>query len=126
VAPHRFFRRDGQNLFCRAPIPMTTAALGGHVEVPTIDGRPARIPIPAGIQSGREVRLRGKGMTELQGSIRGDLFVEIVVETPQNLTKRQQELLREFERAGENGSGHHPESEGFFAKVKELWDELRD
>lgn len=126
VAPHRFFRRDGQNLFCRVPIPMTKAALGGEVEVPTIDGRPVKIPIPAGIQSGRQLRLRGQGMTELHGGARGDLFAEIVVETPQNLTKRQEELLREFDRAGDEVNGHHPESEGFFAKVKEFWEELRE
>lgn len=126
VAPHRFFKRDGTHLFCRVPLPMTRAALGGHVEVPTIEGRRASVTIPAGTQTGRQIRLRGKGMTELHGGSRGDLFVEIVVETPVNLSKRQQELLREFERAGEGGDGHHPESEGFFAKVKELWDELRD
>ena len=126
VAPHRFFRRDGAHLFCRAPIPMTMAALGGHVEVPTIESRRARMPIPAGTQTGKQFRLKGKGMCELHGGTRGDLFVEVVVETPVNLSKRQEELLREFARAGETMNGHHPESEGFFAKVKELWDELRD
>jgi molecular chaperone DnaJ len=124
VAPHRFFRREGQALACRVPIPMTTAALGGQVEVPTIEGRRARIPVPAGTQNGHQFRLRGKGMTELHGQARGDMLVEIIVETPVNLTKRQQELLREFEQAG-NANGHSPESEGFFAKVKELWEELR-
>jgi molecular chaperone DnaJ len=126
VAPHRFFKRDGLSLFCRVPIPMARAALGGSVEVPTIEGRRASITIPAGTQTGRQIRLKGKGMSGLHGGSRGDLFVELVVETPVNLTKRQQELLREFERAGESANGHHPESEGFFAKVKELWDELRD
>ncbi|MEK0084565.1 molecular chaperone DnaJ [Benzoatithermus flavus] len=126
VAPHRLFRREGANIFCRVPIPMTTAALGGQVEVPTIEGRRVRIAVPAGTQTGKQIRLRGKGMTELHGHNRGDMFVEIVVETPVNLTKRQQELLREFEKAGGDSQEHQPESEGFFAKVKELWDDLRD
>jgi molecular chaperone DnaJ len=126
VAPHRFLKRDGAHLLCRAPIPMTTAALGGHIEVPTIEGKRARVPIPAGTQTGKQIRLKGKGMTELHGGARGEMFVEVVVETPMNLTKRQQELLREFEREGATANGHHPESEGFFAKVKELWEELRD
>ena len=125
VAPHRLFRREGTNLACRVPLPMTTAALGGQVEVPTIDGGRARVQVPAGTQTGRQFRLRGHGMTELHGGARGDMFVEIVVETPVNLTKRQEELLREFDKAG-NGADQNPESHGFFAKVKELWDELRD
>jgi molecular chaperone DnaJ len=127
VAPHRLFRREGPHVACRVPIPMVTAALGGHVEVPTIEGARVRVQIPSGTQTGKQIRLKGKGMTELHGQLRGDMLVEIVVETPVNLSRRQQELLREFEQAGgANGSGHNPESEGFFAKVKELWDELRD
>ncbi len=126
VAPHRMFRRDGTTLFCRVPIPMVTAALGGRVEVPGIDGERIEVAVPAGTQTGKQVRLRGKGMTELQGRARGDLVVELVVETPVNLTKRQIELLREFEKAGKSAKGQHPESEGFFAKVKEFWDDLRD
>ena len=124
VAPHRMFKREGSNLYCRVPIPVTTAALGGQLDVPTIDGRKARLQVPAGTQTGHRFRLRSKGMTELHGHTRADMFCEIVVETPVNLTRRQQELLREFEQAG-NGATN-PESEGFFAKVKELWDELRD
>lgn len=124
VAPHRLFRRDGTNVYCRVPLPLTTAALGGQIEVPTIDGKRARLQVPGGTQSGHRFRLRSKGMTELQGHARGDMFVEIVAETPVNLTKRQRELLREFETAG--NSSTHPESEGFFAKVKDLWGELRD
>jgi molecular chaperone DnaJ len=127
VAPHRLFRRDGPNIMCRVPIPMTTAALGGHIEVPTIEGRRLRVAVPAGTQAGKQIRLKSKGMTELHGQARGDMFVEIMVETPMNLTKRQQELLREFERAaGTDAKEHQPESEGFFAKVKELWDDLRE
>ena len=130
VTPHRLFRREGSHIFCRVPIPMTTAALGGSVEVPTIEGKRLRVAVPAGTQTGKQTRLKGKGMTELHGHTRGDMLVEFVVETPVNLTKRQQELLREFEKEfgneGVKANGHHPESEGFFAKVKELWDELTD
>jgi molecular chaperone DnaJ len=105
---------------------MPTAALGGQVEVPTIEGRRLRVAVPAGTQTGKQIRLKSKGMSELHGHARGDMFVEIVVETPVNLTKQQQDLLREFEKAGTNSQSHQPESEGFFAKVKELWDDLRD
>ena len=128
VTPHRLFRREGTNIFCRVPIPMTTAALGGQVEVPTIEGQRIRVAIPNGTQGGKQIRLKGKGMTELHAQSRGDMMVEIVVETPVNLTKRQEELLREFEKASgdESAKDQHPESEGFFAKVKELWDDLRE
>jgi molecular chaperone DnaJ len=124
VAPHRMFERDGANLHCRIPIPLTTAALGGQIEVPTIDGRRARLQIPESTQTGHRFRLRGKGMTELHGHSRGDMFCDIVVETPVNLSRRQKELLQEFERAGDGST--NPESEGFFARVKDLWGELRD
>lgn len=124
VAAHRMFRREGANIFCRIPMPLSTAALGGQIEVPTIEGKRARLQIPEGTQTGHRFRLRSKGMTELNGSARGDMFAEIVVETPVNLTKRQKELLREFEEVG--GNSTHPESEGFFSKVKELWGELRE
>ncbi|MGH6897011.1 MAG: molecular chaperone DnaJ [Geminicoccaceae bacterium] len=124
VAPHRLFQRDGPSLQCRIPIPLTTAALGGQIDVPTIDGRRARLQIPESTQTGHRFRLRGKGMTELHGHSRGDMFCEIVVETPVNLTRRQKELLQEFERAGDGST--NPESDGFFARVKELWGELRD
>ena len=124
VAPHRLFQRDGGNLYCRVPIPLTTAALGGQIEVPTIDGKRARLQVPESTQTGHRFRLRGKGMSELHGHARGDMFCEIVVETPVNLSKRQKELLQEFERAGDGST--QPESEGFFAKVKEIWEELRE
>ncbi|GBD42800.1 Chaperone protein DnaJ [bacterium HR40] len=126
VAPHRVFRREGSDIWCRVPIPMTTAALGGTVEVPTIEGTRVRVQIPEGTQTGRQIRLKGKGMTPLHGGARGDMFVELVVETPVNLTKKQKQLLREFEKASAEQQGHHPESEGFFAKVRELWSELRE
>jgi len=125
VTPHRIFQRDGANIYCRVPIPITTAALGGTIEVPSVDGSRARVTVPAGTQSGHQFRLRGKGMTVLRSPARGDMFIEAVVETPRNLNKRQQELLREFEKAGESGTTH-PESEGFFAKVKEFFEDLRE
>ena len=125
VAPHRFFQRDGANIYCRVPIPMTTAALGGTIEVPTLDGRRARITIPAGTQNGHQFRLAGKGMPVLRSSAHGDMFVQTGVETPMNLTKRQKELLHEFEQAG-SAEKTSPESAGFFAKVKELWEDLKD
>ncbi|MEE3626141.1 molecular chaperone DnaJ [Nitrospirillum sp. BR 11752] len=126
IAPHALFMRDGANIQCRVPIPMTTAALGGTVEVPTIDGSRARVSIPPGTQSGHQFRLKGKGMSVLRSTQRGDMYVTALVETPVNLTKRQLELLREFEKAGEEKGGTHPESEGFFAKVKELWADLKE
>ncbi|MDH3658647.1 MAG: molecular chaperone DnaJ [Alphaproteobacteria bacterium] len=125
VVPHRMFQRDGANIQCRVPIPLTTAALGGQIEVPTIDGKRARLQVPEGTQTGHRFRLRGKGMTELNGNARGDMFAELTVETPVNLTKRQKELLRDFEEESGN-SATHPESEGFFAKVKDLFGDLRD
>lgn len=125
VSPHRFFVRDGTNVFCRVPIRMTTAILGGTVEVPTLDGTRARINVPAGTQTGRQFRLKAKGMPVLRSAGRGDLYIEAMVETPVDLTERQIQLLREFEEAG-NEETHSPQSHGFFAKVKELWEELRD
>lgn len=125
IAPHRIFQRDGADIYCRMPIPMTTAALGGSAEVPTIDGGRARISMPAGTQTGKQFRLRGKGMSVLRSHARGDMFVEAMVETPVDLTDDQKKLLREFEQAG-NHETHSPQSHGFFAKVKELWEELRE
>jgi molecular chaperone DnaJ len=125
VAPHRLFQRDGANIFCRVPISMATAALGGTIEVPTIDGSRARVTVPAGTQSGHQFRLKNKGMSVLRSPARGDMYIQAVVETPMNLTKRQQELLREFEKAGEEGKTS-PESAGFFARVKEFFEDLRE
>jgi molecular chaperone DnaJ len=126
LAPHRFFQRDSANIHCRVPIPMTTATLGGTIEVPTIDGSRAKITVPAGTQTGHQFRLKGKGMSVLRSPNRGDMYIQAIIETPVNLTKRQQELLREFEKAGGKESSQHPESEGFFAKVRELWEDLKD
>lgn len=125
IKPHRFFKRDGANIMCRVPIPMTTAALGGTIEVPTIDGTKARVTIPAGTQTGHQFRLKGKGMSVLRSPLRGDMFIEAAVETPVNLSKRQKELLEEFAAAGDDKE-HSPESSGFFKRVKELWDDLTE
>ncbi len=125
IKPHRFFHRDGADIQCRVPIPLTTAALGGSIEVPTIDGNRARVNVPAGTQTGQQFRLRGKGMSVLRSNTRGDMYVQAQVETPVNLTKQQRELLREFDAAG-GGRSHSPEAEGFFTKVKELWEDFRE
>lgn len=124
IKPHRFFQREGSNLYCRAPVPITTVALGGTVEVPTIDGKRMKISVPAGTQTGQQFRLKGKGMTVLRSPNRGDMFVEILVETPVNLSKKQKELLQEF--AGNTDAKTNPQSSGFFDKVKELWEDLKD
>ena len=122
VQDHELFERDGPNLFCRVPVSMSTAALGGSIEVPTIDGGRGRVQIPSGSQSGRQMRLRGKGMPALRGGQRGDMFIELAVETPVNLTTRQKELLREFAELSEN---NNPEGSSFFGKVKRFWDEMK-
>ena len=125
INPHRMFRRDGANIHCRAPIPMTTAALGGSIEVPTVEGKLTRISIPAGAQSGQQFRLKGKGMKILRSTARGDMFVQVAVETPVSLSAKQKELLKEFENESDNQE-HSPESHGFFDKVKELWEDIKD
>lgn len=125
VAPHQFFKRDGADLHCRVPVSMTTGALGGTVDVPTISNERARVGVPAGTQSGETFRLRGKGMSVLRTAARGDMYVEVVVETPVNLTEKQKRLLQEFQECGSDEE-QSPESHGFFAKVKEVWNDLTD
>lgn len=125
VKPHPFFQREGANLYCRAPVAMTVAALGGAVEVPTIEGKRIKVSVPAGTQTGQQFRLKGKGMSVLSSSARGDMFVEIVVETPVNLTKKQKDLLQEFQ-GDAPASKNSPQSSGFFDKVKDLWEDLKD
>jgi molecular chaperone DnaJ len=123
VKPHRLFQREGANLYCRVPLRMTTASLGGSIEVPTIEGGRAKVTINPGTQTGDQFRLRGKGMTQLNSATRGDLYIQVAVETPMNLTRRQQELLREFEEEAEKaGDKSSPESAGFFAKVREFFE----
>ncbi|MEL6723534.1 MAG: molecular chaperone DnaJ [Pseudomonadota bacterium] len=121
VDEHDIFERDGPNLYCRTPVSMVTASLGGEVEIPTIDGGRARVTIPEGAQTGRKLRLRGKGMPSLRGNhTTGDLYIEMFVETPRNLSARQKEILREFCEC--SGADCNPESEGFIGRVKKFWD----
>lgn len=122
VQEHELFERDGPNLFCRVPVTMGSAALGGSIEVPTIDGGRGRVQVPAGSQSGRQMRLRGKGMPHLRGGNTGDMIIELAVETPVNLTSRQKELLREFEELSEE---NNPEGSSFFSSVKSFWDSMK-
>jgi molecular chaperone DnaJ len=122
LAPHPFFQRDGADLHCRVPISMVTAALGGGFDVPTIDGGKTRVKVPEGTQSGRRFRLGGKGMPVLRARETGDMYVQVLVETPQKLTKRQKELLQEFEQ--QSSTETQPEAAGFFSKVKEFLDGL--
>ncbi len=125
VKPHALFKRDGADLFCGVPIPMTTAALGGTIEVPTIEGGRAKVAIPGGTQPGAQFRLRSKGVTVLRSPSRGDMYVKVRVETPVNLTKRQKELLKEFDEEG-GSAKTSPESHGFFTRVKEFLDDLKE
>lgn len=122
VTPHKIFEREGRELHCRVPVSMTVAALGGDIEVPTIDGGRSRVKIPSGSQSGRQMRLRGKGMPGLRQPGHGDMFIELAVETPVNLTSRQKELLKEFESLAED---NNPESTSFFKSVKNFWDSMK-
>ena len=122
VTKHSLFEREENNLFCNVPVSMITAAIGGDIEVPTIDGGRSKVKIPAGSQAGRQMRLRGKGMPALRGGGAGDMFIELAVETPVNLTSRQKELLREFEALSED---NNPESKTFFRSVKSFWDSMK-
>ena len=119
ITPHKIFERDGTTLYTNVPLPMTIAALGGTIDVPTISGKMARLTIDAGTQSGRKFRMRGKGMPALSGSNLGDQIIEIQVETPTKLTAKQKELLAEFEKAGDVS----PNAKGWYDKIKGLFDE---
>jgi molecular chaperone DnaJ len=120
IKPHEFFQRDGADLYCRVPISMVTAALGGTIEVPTVDGGRTRVRIPEGAESGKQFRLKGKGMPILRSKSTGDMYIQIEVETPKNLNRRQRELLQEFEKASSGET--NPESTGFFAKVASFFE----
>jgi len=120
LRPHPIFQRDGADLFCRVPISMTAAALGGEIEVPTLNGKRVKLKIPEGTQTGKQFRLKDKGMPVLNSREIGDLYIQTTVETPIKLSKKQKELLKEFEAASSNDT--NPESSGFFARVKEFWD----
>jgi molecular chaperone DnaJ len=120
LTPHPIFQREGADLYCRVPIAMVTAALGGEFEVPTIDGGRTRLKVPEGTQAGKRFRLANKGMPVLRSRARGDMYVQVTVETPQKLTRRQRELLAEFDK--ESSKDTHPESSGFFAKMREFFE----
>ncbi|MFN3701196.1 MAG: molecular chaperone DnaJ [Alphaproteobacteria bacterium] len=129
IKPHKLFKRDGANLYCRVPITVTKAALGGEVNVPTIEGNSAKVSVPEGTQTGQQFRLKGKGMSILQSSGRGDMYIEIFVETPVNLDKKQKDLMSQLDSSissEKSGNKHSPESSGFFQKMKEFWDDLKD
>ena len=120
VKPHEFFQRDGADLYCKVPISMTTAALGGQFEVATLDGTQTRVKVPEGTQNGRQFRLKGKGMPVLRQAQLGDLYIQTSVETPQNLSKRQRELLEEFDKL--SSQENSPQSAGFFSRMKEFFE----
>ena len=122
---HEVFQRDGANIYCRVPIAMTTAALGGDIDVPTLDGGRVAVTLPEGTQTGRQFRLRGKGMPHMRGRGQGDMYVQAMVETPVNLSKEQKALLAQFQDSLGDG-GTSPESEGFFKKAKELWNDITE
>lgn len=123
LKPHEMFKRDGADIHCDVPLKMATAALGGGIEVPTIDGKRVKVTIPEGTQNGHQFRLRGKGMSILRSSARGDMYIHTHVETPVKLNKKQRELLKEFAKAD---SGSSPESDSFFARMKDLWADLKE
>ena len=120
IKPHEFFQRDGADVFCRVPIAMTTAALGGNIEVPTLDGGRVKMPVPPGSETGKQFRLKGKGMPVLRSSVQGDMYIQVEVETPKSLTRRQRELLEEFEK--ESKAENSPASNGFFTRVKDFFE----
>jgi molecular chaperone DnaJ len=124
LEPHEFFQRDGADLFCRVPIQMTTAALGGQIEVPTIAGGRVSVRVPEGTEADHQFRIHGKGMPVLRSKSTGDLYVQVEVETPKNLTRKQKELLREFEKASTQKTS--PEASGFLSRVKAFWERVGD
>lgn len=123
VQDHHIFERDGNNLYCEVPISFTMAALGGEIEVPTLDGR-AKLKIPEGTQTGKMFRLRGKGITAMRSGYAGDLICKIIVETPISLNEEQKELLRKLEQSFEDQTNQRPKSAGFFEGVKKFFDNL--
>lgn len=124
IEEHQIFKRDGADIYCRVPLQMTTAALGGQIEVPTVEGARARITINPGTQTGTQFRLRGKGMSVLRSPARGDLYVETTVETPVNLSRQQKQILEDF--AETHSDSTSPQSTGFFDRVRDLWEDLKD
>ena len=126
IKNHHIFERQSRNLYCSVPLPMTTAALSGTIEVPCLDGSRTKLKIPAGTQAGHKFRLKGKGMPSMRGSVpSGDLYVHVNVETPSNLSKKQRELLEAFHSSSQ-GKGNNPETDGFIKKLKVFLDDLKD
>ncbi|MCX7338537.1 MAG: molecular chaperone DnaJ [Alphaproteobacteria bacterium] len=123
ISTHRFFKRQGHDIYCKVPITIITACLGGEIDVPSIDGSHVGIKVPSGTQSGHQFRVRSKGMSVIRNHARGDLIVEVTVETPVNLTKKQKEILKQFDETMQK-EPNNPQSSGFFAKVKDFWEEL--
>jgi molecular chaperone DnaJ len=119
VRAHEIFQREGNDLYCEVPIDFVTASLGGSIEVPTLGGK-LKIKIPAGTQTGKQFRLRGKGITAIRHGGTGDLICQVKLETPVNLSKKQKQLLEEF--SGSCGKKHHPESDSFFGKMKSFFE----
>ncbi|PPD27711.1 MAG: molecular chaperone DnaJ [Hyphomicrobium sp.] len=120
VKPHEFFQRDGADIFCKVPISMITAALGGQIEVPAVDASVTRVRVPEGTETGKQFRLKGKGMPVLRAKVTGDMYIQVEVETPKNLTRKQRELLEEFEK--ESRKETSPDSHGFFSRVKDFFE----
>jgi len=124
VQKDNLFEREEENIFCQIPISITTAILGGEVDVPTIDGKKARLNIPSGTQPETQFRLKNKGMSIIRQSRRGDMYVEANVEIPVNLNSKQKAILKEFEKEGGTSKKHSPKSQSFFSKLKEVWEDL--
>jgi len=124
IKPHELFQRDGADLYCKVPLSMTTAALGGQFEVASLDGTQTRVKVPEGTQNGRQFRLKGKGMPVLRQPQVGDLYIQVAVETPQSLSRRQRELLEEFEQL--SSQENSPQSNGFFTRMKDFFEKLGD
>ena len=128
VKAHKFFKRDGANLYGRVPIAMTTATLGGDVEVPTIAGKRKSVKVPSGTQTGQQFRLKEQGMSVLNSNTKGDMYIEIFVETPVNLNTKQKDMFKSLDKdlSGKDGKKHSPESSGFFDRMKDLWSDLTE
>ena len=120
IETHEMFQRDGSDIFCLVPISMTTATLGGQIEVPTVEGNKTRVKVPEGTESGKQFRIKGKGMPVLRSKLVGDMYIQVEVETPKNLTRKQKDILKEFENASSDNT--NPESSGFFARMNEHFD----
>lgn len=122
IRPHDFFQRDGADIFCRVPISLGVAALGGEFQVPSVAGEKAKVKVSEGTQTGKQFRLKGEGMPIMRTRDKGDMYVQIVVETPRNLSRRQREILEEFDKV--SSEDNHPESSGFFTRMKDFFETI--